>query len=61
MIKRNIHEDIRSSNVTVSKKSARPWKNYPLDPTVAYNGACAEYEDPADYLPRGLAKGVRLA
>lgn len=56
MNKRKSNDYVRSSNVTVSDN----YENIYADPTVQYNGAYEEYEDPADYLPRKLPKGVRL-
>lgn len=51
--KRNLHVNIRSTNVLVSKIY--------VDPTVHYNGACEPYEDAADYITKDAIKAVRLA
>jgi hypothetical protein len=56
---------IRKSRVTVSLFDEVSSQFYEVAgvsaPTLLYNGAAAEYEDAADYLPRGFGRCTVIA
>lgn len=54
------YRNIRNTNEKVPFSNDKFTKIYNVNPTLDYNGAPYDYEDPADYTRTGPVRAVRL-
>lgn len=54
------YRNIRNHNEEVSLFNDKLTKIYNVNPTLDYNGAPYDYEDPADYIRTGPVRAVCL-